>query len=232
MGALPSLQLDPVHPASQQQTAAKTRQRRPGEDGAGWGRGAGGAGQSSFPRAHSLSVHSPCWLQLEGLQSSLSQAAPRQKCPVHWQYPTMQVPWPLQSGSWQQGSCMHTTVDTWRGQRHMLSWLRGDTACEERHSASHSQLTLMPPAAAKGCLSPFYSFFYRLSGFHRFFPPPHNAFNPRAFAHAVLSAQKTLSPLLCHLLILQISAYASLGSERSFLTNQAPFIGLGSGGTL
>lgn len=32
---------------------------------------------------HSLSVQSPCRLQLEGPQSSSLQAAPRQKCPVH-----------------------------------------------------------------------------------------------------------------------------------------------------
>lgn len=81
---------------------------------------------------HSLSVQSPCWLQLEGPQSSLSQAAPRQKCPVHWQCPSTQVPWPLQSGGWQRGLCTHTTVDTLRGQRHMLSWLQGHTVFEER----------------------------------------------------------------------------------------------------
>lgn len=76
---------------------------------------------------HSLSVQRPCWLQLEGPQSSSSQAAPRQKYPVHWQCPSTQVPWPLQSGGWQWGLCTHTTVDTLRGQRHMLSWLQGDT---------------------------------------------------------------------------------------------------------
>lgn len=74
---------------------------------------------------HSLSVHSPCWLQLAGPQSSSLQASPRQKRLVHSQWPSTQVPWPLQSGGWQRGSCTHTTVDTWRGQRHMLSWLWG-----------------------------------------------------------------------------------------------------------
>lgn len=36
-GLLPSLQLDPVHPASQRQPAAKTRPRKPGEGRAGLG---------------------------------------------------------------------------------------------------------------------------------------------------------------------------------------------------
>lgn len=80
---------------------------------------------------HSLSVHSPCWLQLEGPQSSSLHAAPCQKWLVHSQWPSTQVPCPLQSGGWQRGSCTHTTVDTRRGQRHMLSWLWG-IHCEER----------------------------------------------------------------------------------------------------
>lgn len=109
--------------------------RLPRQDREGQGRGQAGLGRESCePRSeltpqspHSLSVQSPCWLQLEGPQSSLSQAAPRQKCPVHWQRPSTQVPWPLQSGGWQRGSCTHTTVDTLRGQRHMLSWLQGDS---------------------------------------------------------------------------------------------------------
>lgn len=80
---------------------------------------------------HSLSVHSPCWLQLEGPQSSSLQASPRQKWLVHSQWPSTQVPWPLQLGGWQRGSCTHTTVETRRGQRHMLSWLWG-IGCEKR----------------------------------------------------------------------------------------------------
>lgn len=87
------------------------------------------------PGPHSLSVHSPWPLQLEGPQSSSLQAAPRQKCPVHTQRPSTQVPWPLQSGGWQRGSRTHTTVDTCRGQRHMLSWLQEGAGGEERPRA-------------------------------------------------------------------------------------------------
>jgi hypothetical protein len=112
----------PSHSGSQLPRQDTTR--RPGEGAGRAGLGKPGSHQS-LHCPHSLSVHSPCLLQLEEPQSSSLQAAPRQKLPEHSQRPSTQVPWPLQSGGWQRGSCTHTTVDTWRGQRHMLSWLQG-----------------------------------------------------------------------------------------------------------
>lgn len=133
---------------------------------------------------YSLSVQSPCRLQLEGPQSSWLQAAPRQKCPVHWQCPSTQVPWPLQSGGWQRGSCTHTTVDTLRGQRHMLSWLQGNIVFEER-------LQCWPSSA-----NPSSSLLSLLSYRQTFIgsSQPNSPSYPRAFAHAVLAAQKALPP--------------------------------------
>lgn len=149
------------------------------------------------PGPHSLSVHSPWPLQLEGPQSSSLQAAPRQKCPVHTQRPSTQVPWPLQSGGWQRGSCTHTTVDTCRGQRHMLSWLREGAGGEERPRAGQQVPQVPQPTRA-----PPHTLQSHLLAVHRLLLNPCQPSQPRALVHAVPSAPPQSPPIFnlrsCH----------------------------------
>lgn len=84
-------------------------------------------------RADSQPVQTPRRLQLDGPQSKVSQAGPRQK-PVQRHSPSTQAPWPLQSAGSQAGSWMHSTVEMRRGQRHMLS---KELGTEDRSHQAH-----------------------------------------------------------------------------------------------
>lgn len=154
--------------------------------------------------------------------------APPEAPRIHWQRPSTQVPWPLQSDGWQRGSCTHTTVDTWRGQRHMLSWLQKKQECEERLKCWPPQQTLKPPTAApEGCLS-LPLFIVSSPAFYRFFPPPTIPSTPGPL-HMLFYAQKALP---CPPSPSSSRSQLMLHYPQVFPDQSPPSIGLRGAGTL
>lgn len=122
-GRLPSLQLDPVHPAHSGSQLPRQDQESRVRTGAGPGRESA-PGPSAPTEPPLTSSAEPVLATVGGATVQLVAGSTRQK-PVHWQRlhtgpaGRCSVPWRL------AGERAHTLRwDTRRGQRHMLSWLQ------------------------------------------------------------------------------------------------------------